>query len=189
MEQTRCGWAKSELDILYHDKEWGKPLHDDKRLFELLILEGMQAGLSWGTILAKRENMRRAFDYFDPAVIAAYDEKKIDALMHNPGIIRNRQKLNAMVTNAGHFLRIAEEYGGFARYIWNFVDGQPIVNMWEKLEQLPASDDISDRMSRELKKQGFKFVGTTICYAYMQAAGLVNDHMVWCEQYGNCPMQ
>lgn len=186
MERIRCEWAKSDLDIRYHDEEWGKPLHDDDLLFEMLILEGMQAGLSWGTILAKRENMRRAFDGFNAVKIAKYTGAKIEKLMADPGIIRNRLKLNSMVTNAKEFLRLQKEYGSFDKYIWQFVEGQPIVNMWEDTAQVPASDENSDRMSKDLKKQGFKFVGTTICYAYMQAVGMINDHMTWCEQYGNC---
>ncbi len=177
----RCPWAKTELDALYHDCEWGVPLHDDSRLFELLILEGMQAGLSWSTILAKRENMRHAFDGFDPAIISAYGEAKLAALLRNPGIIRNRLKLRALAANAAAFLKVQAEFGSFDRFIWSFVDHRPILNRFAAPSDVPAKTEISDRMSKELKKRGFKFVGSTICYAFMQAAGLVNDHLTWCE--------
>ena len=183
MEKMRCTWAKSENEIRYHDCEWGRPLHDDRKLFEFLILEGMQAGLSWRTILDKREHMRQVFDGFDPVVIAGYtDEKRIE-LLADPGIIRNRLKINAMIENARRFLEVQEEYGSFDRYIWSFTDGKTIVNAWTKPEEIPATDEHSDRMSKDLKKRGFKFVGSTICYALMQAIGMVNDHMVWCDWY------
>lgn len=179
----RCPWARNELEIAYHDHEWGKPLHDDARLFELLILEGMQAGLSWSTILAKRENMREAFDGFDPVAISAYGDEKIAALLQNPGIIRNRLKLRSLVGNAAAFLKVQKEFGTFDRFIWSFVNHQPIINRFDDFSQIPAKTEISDRMSKELKKRGFNFVGSTICYAFMQASGMVNDHMVWCCAY------
>ena len=184
MERKFCPWAKGELYLDYHDNVWGRPVHDDGRLFELLVLEGMQAGLSWLTVLKKREAFRRAFDGFDPRVVASYGEEKLAALLADPGIIRNRAKLAAAVTNAQAFLRVQEEFGSFDRYLWSFVDGRPVVNAWERLEQVPATTPVSDRMSRDLKARGFKFVGSTICYALMQSAGLVNDHMVWCDRYG-----
>lgn len=184
--QNRCPWAKSALDIEYHDNEWGKPLHDDHRLFEMLILEGMQAGLSWTTILNKRENMRAAFDNFQPGVIANYDEQKASQLLGNPGIIRNRLKINALAINARAFLAVQSEYGSFDKFIWSFVGGKPIVNAWTDISQVPARTEISDAMSKALLKKGFKFVGSTICYAFMQAVGMVNDHMVFCAQYGLC---
>ncbi len=186
MEEKRCPWAKTSLDIEYHDTAWGKPVHDDAILFEMLILEGMQAGLSWNTILKKRETMREAFDGFDPTVIAQYDQEKKDSLLLNPGIIRNRAKINALITNAQAFLQIQKEYGTFDRYIWSFVNNQPIVNAWTEISQVPAKTEISDAMSKALSSRGFKFVGSTICYAYMQAVGMVNDHMVWCKQYDKC---
>lgn len=186
MESARCPWAKGDNYIAYHDNEWGKPLHDDHELFELLILEGMQAGLSWITILNKRDHMRRVFDNFDAQVVAGYREDKIAELMKDPGIIRNRLKLSAMVTNAKQFLRIQREHGSFDRYLWSFVDGKPIVNAWKTQAEVPACTDLSDRMSKALKGEGFKFVGSTICYAYMQSAGLVNDHFITCPQYANC---
>lgn len=186
MERNICPWAQGELYIAYHDKEWGKPLYDDRELFELLVLEGMQAGLSWITVLKKREAFRAAFDGFEPQIVAAYTDEKKQALLSNPGIIRNRLKIEAAVANAKAFLEVQEEYGSFAQYIWAFVENKPIVNAWESIEQLPAKTELSDRMSRALKKRGFKFVGSTICYAYMQSVGMVNDHMVWCDQYSNC---
>jgi len=186
MISNRCPWAKSALDIEYHDTEWGKPLHDDVKLFEMLILEGMQAGLSWTTILNKRENMRIAFDNFDPAIIVKYDEQKALQLLSNSGIIRNRLKINALAINAKAFLAVQKEYGSFDKYIWGFVDGKPIVNAWTDILQAPARTEISDMMSKSLLKKGFKFVGSTICYAFMQAVGMVNDHIVSCEQYDLC---
>lgn len=180
----RCPWAKSENEIIYHDCEWCRPQHDDRKIFEFLILEGMQAGLSWRTILDKREHMRQVFDGFDPAVIAGYTDEKRSRLLADPGIIRNRLKINALIENARRFLEIQEEYGSFDKYIWSFTDGKQIVNAWKNIEDLPATDEISDRMSRELKKRGFKFVGSTICYSFMQAIGMVNDHVIWCSWYG-----
>jgi len=177
---ARCEWATSDLDIDYHDNEWGKPLHDDQKLFELIILEGMQAGLSWSLILKRREDMREAFDGFDAEKIAKYDEQKIEELMQNPKIIRNRLKLKALVTNAHAFVKIQQEFGSFDKYIWEFVDNKPIMNKWDDINEIPASTELSDHISRELKKRGFKFVGTVICYSYMQAIGMVNDHMIWC---------
>lgn len=185
-EPKRCPWAKHELDHVYHDNEWGKPLLDDRALFEMLILEGMQAGLSWLTILKKRDSFRAAFDCFVPETVAEYGGEKLATLLADPGIIRNRLKLTAAVGNAKAFLRVREEFGGFRDYIWGFVNGVPIVNAWETPEQLPVSTPLSDAMSKDLKKRGFRFVGTTICYSYMQAVGMVNDHMVWCDQYHNC---
>lgn len=186
MEQKICPWAQGDLYVAYHDHEWGKPLRDDQKLFELLILEGMQAGLSWITILKKREAFREAFDGFDPVLVAAYGDAKKQSLMENPGIIRNRLKIEAAVTNARVFLEVQKERGSFAQYLWSFVENRPVVNAWETVEQIPATSEISDRMSRELKKRGFKFVGSTICYAFMQSAGLVNDHLISCPQYRNC---
>jgi len=180
---TRCPWAKKELDILYHDKEWGVPLHDDRALFELLILEGAQAGLSWSTVLSKRENYRKAFDHFDAAKIAAYGPAKIEELMANPGIIRNRLKITAAIRNATAFLKIREEFGSFDAYLWQFVGGHPIRNARRSLAELPARTPESDALSRDLLRRGFKFVGSTICYAFMQAVGLVNDHLVDCPRY------
>lgn len=183
MEVKRCSQAKKDVDIVYHDNEWGKPVHDDNLLFEILILEGMQAGLSWTTILNKRESMRIAFDGFNPQIIAEYSTEKKEELLLNPSIIRNKAKINALVTNAKAFLRIQEEYGSFNNYIWKFVDNHPIVNKWTDLSQVPVNTEISERISKDLYARGFKFIGSTICYAFMQAVGMVNDHMVWCEQY------
>jgi DNA-3-methyladenine glycosylase I len=180
---TRCPWATNDLSVLYHDEEWGRPVHDDRRLFEFLILEGAQAGLSWDTILGKRENYREAFDNFDAARIAKYGQRKIDALMKNPGIIRNQLKIRSAVQNAQSFLRVCEQHGSFDRYIWQFVDGRPIVNSPRTSKQVPASTPLSDAMSKALKKDGFNFVGSTICYAFMQATGMVNDHLVTCFRY------
>lgn len=178
----RCGWARGEM-IDYHDREWGVPLHEDRRLFELLILEGAQAGLNWSTILAKRENYRKAFDRFDAKKIARYDEGKVAALMGDAGIVRNRLKILAAVQNARAFLRVREEFGSFDAYIWRFVDGEPRVNRWRSYRNLPARTLESDAMSRDLKKRGFKFVGSTICYAFMQAVGMVNDHERSCFRW------
>jgi len=180
---TRCRWATSALSIPYHDTEWGVPLHDDRGLFEFLILEGAQAGLSWETILRKRENYRAAFDDFDAARVARYTPKKVERLMADPGIVRNRLKIESTVTNARAFLDVQNELGSFDAYIWRFVDGQPRVNKWSALGQVPASTPQSDAMSKDLKKRGFRFVGSTICYAFMQATGLVNDHAVNCFRY------
>lgn len=177
----RCGWVHDELDMAYHDEEWGTPLHDDRRLFELLILEGMQAGLSWSLILHRREAMRRAFDGFDPNIIANYGDDKLAELLQNPEVIRNRAKIAALVTNAKAFLQVQQEFGSFDAYIWGFVNGKPIENYLQTAADVPVSTPLSDEMSKALKKRGFKFVGTTICYSYMQAAGLVNDHMADCH--------
>lgn len=180
----RCEWSSStELYREYHDREWGVPVHDDRLLFEFLILEGAQAGLSWSTILNKRESYRLAFDGFDPLKIAAYSEEKIAALLQDPGIIRNRLKVNAAVVNAKRFLEVQQEFGSFDRYIWSFVDGRTIVNRWQTLDEIPVSTTESKAMGKDLKKRGFKFVGETICYAYMQAVGMVNDHLVDCFRY------
>lgn len=179
----RCDWAKNDLAIHYHDTEWGKPLHDDQKLFEFLILEGAQAGLSWDTILRKRQNYREAFDDFDAEKIIKYDDKKCAGLLLNEGIIRNRLKIASAVRNAKCFLAVKEEFGSFDKYIWNFVGGKPIVNAWENMKQVPAATEISDAMSKDLKKRGFNFVGSTIMYAFMQATGMVNDHLVSCFRY------
>jgi len=179
----RCTWARSDLSILYHDNEWGVPAHEDRVLFEFLILEGAQAGLSWETVLTKRENYRIAFDHFDPVKISKYDDRKLSKLLNNPGIIRNRLKLASAVGNARCFLQVQEEFGSFDRFIWQFVDGVPKRNKWRTAAEVPASTAESDLMSRELKKRGFKFVGSTICYAYMQAVGMVNDHAVNCFRH------
>lgn len=186
LQEKRCSWARQELDIQYHDHEWGRPLHDDGRLFEMIILEGMQAGLSWGTILKKRESMREAFDGFDPHTIAGYGEEKKAELLQNPGIIRNRAKINALINNARAFLKTQAEFGSFDSYIWSFVNGTPIVNAWTEMGQVPVKTAVSDAMSKDLLARGFKFVGSTICYAFMQAVGMVNDHMVWCDQHEEC---
>jgi DNA-3-methyladenine glycosylase I len=183
----RCGWANgSELEQTYHDEEWGVPLHDDRRLFEFVTLEGAQAGLSWVTILKKRENYRKLFSNFDVEKIARYDKRKLDALMNNPGIIRNRLKIESTVTNARAFMEIQQEFGSFDAYIWRFTDGKPVVNRWRSYEQVPARSEISDSMSRDLKKRGFKFAGSTICYAFMQATGMVNDHTTDCFRHREC---
>lgn len=179
----RCGWAKNDLAIHYHDTEWGAPLHDDRKLFEFLILEGAQAGLSWDTILRKRQNYRAAFDNFNAEKIARYDAKKIENLLQNEGIIRNRLKIKSAIQNAKGFLKIVEEFGSFDTYIWQFVNGKPIINKWKTLLEIPAKTEISDAMSKDLKKRGFNFVGSTICYAFMQACGLVNDHLTDCFRY------
>lgn len=179
----RCDWAKNDLAIEYHDKEWGVPVHDDRILFEFLILEGSQAGLSWDTILAKRENYRKAFDNFNAKKIAKYDEQKFDELMNNAGIVRNRLKIKSAIQNAKAFLVVQKEFGTFDKYIWSFVDGKPLVNQWKMLSQVPAKTEISDKISKDLKKRGFNFVGSTICYAFMQATGMVNDHLVSCFRY------
>jgi len=179
----RCSWASGELSIRYHDKEWGVPVHDDRTLFEFLILEGAQAGLSWDTILNKRENYRKAFDGFDPQRVARYDRRKTQKLLRDPGIVRNKLKVASAVGNAKAFLQVQKEFGTFDRYIWQFVGGEPKVNARKSLKQLPASTPESDAMSKDLKQRGFKFVGTTICYAFMQATGMVNDHVVDCFRY------
>ena len=181
--RTRCAWASNELSIPYHDEEWGVPVHDDRVLFEFLILEGAQAGLSWNTILNKRENYRKAFDGFDPARVARYDRRKIEKLLSDPGIVRNKLKIAAAVENAKSFLSVQKEFGTFDRYIWQFVGGKPLINKRKSLRQIPARTAESDAMSKNLKERGFKFVGTTICYAFMQAVGMVNDHVVDCFRY------
>jgi DNA-3-methyladenine glycosylase I len=181
--KERCGWAKNDLAIQYHDAEWGVAQHDDRKLFEFLILEGAQAGLSWDTVLRKRENYRAAFDSFDAEKIARYDAAKIESLLRNEGIIRNRLKIASAIGNARSFLKIRDEFGSFDAYIWNFVDGKPIVNSWKSLREVPAKTSVSDAMSKDLKKRGFNFVGSTIMYAFMQACGLVNDHLVSCFRY------
>ena len=182
-EKLRCGWAKNDLAIHYHDTEWGVPLHDDQKLFEFLILEGAQAGLSWDTILRKRENYRAAFDNFVAEKIARYDEKKLNELLQNEGIVRNRLKINSAVGNAKSYLEILSEFESFDKYIWSFVEGKPIKNAWQNLSEVPAKTSVSDAMSKDLKKRGFNFVGSTILYAFMQACGLVNDHLVSCFRY------
>ena len=179
----RCDWAENDLAIHYHDSEWGVPLHDDRTLFEFLILEGAQAGLSWDTVLAKRENYRAAFDNFDAAKIALYDEAKSAELLSNTGIIRNRLKIASAVRNAKYYLQTVKEFGSFDKYIWSFVSGKPIVNAWGNANQVPASTPISDAMSKDLKRRGFNFVGSTIMYAFMQATGMVNDHLTNCFRY------
>lgn len=181
----RCDWAQSELMIRYHDEEWGVPVHDDGKLFEFLILEGAQAGLSWETILNKRENYRAAFEGFDAKRIARYDRRRIAELLSNPGIVRNRLKVASAVQNARSFLRLREERGSFDAYIWQFVDGRPHENFWKIRNQVPARTAASNAMSKALKKEGFNFVGSTICYAFMQAVGMVNDHLVKCFRH-NC---
>jgi len=180
---VRCSWATGELSVRYHDEEWGVPVHDDRTLFEFLILEGAQAGLSWSTILNKRENYRRAFENFEPARVIRFDRRKIQKLLANPGIVRNKLKIASSVENAKAFLRVQEEFGSFDRYIWQFVGGKPRINRWKILQQLPAKTAESDAMSKDLKRRGFKFVGSTICYAFMQAVGMVNDHAVVCFRY------
>jgi DNA-3-methyladenine glycosylase I len=180
---VRCAWASSEAAIRYHDKEWGVPVHKDRTLFEFLILEGAQAGLSWETILNKRENYRAAFDRFDAAKVARYDGRKVAQLLKNPGIVRNRLKVASAVRNAQALLLVQKEFGGFDHYIWQFVGGRPRVNSWKAADRLPARTAESDAMSKDLKKRGFNFVGSTICYAFMQAVGMVNDHAVECFRH------
>ncbi len=183
VEVRRCPWAGSELSVAYHDVEWGVPVHDDRMLFEFLILEGAQAGLSWETILAKRENYRAAFDGFDAGKIARYTAARQKKLLANPGIVRNRLKVQAAILNARAFLAVRDEYGSFDGYIWEFVDHRPRRNAWRSLADVPARTPESDAMSKDLKRRGFTFVGSTICYAYMQAVGMVNDHLVDCFRY------
>jgi DNA-3-methyladenine glycosylase I len=180
---VRCKWVGNDLAIAYHDKEWGVPEHDDRVLFEFLILEGAQAGLSWDTILKKRENYRAAFDNFDPRKISKYDARKKTKLMRDKGIIRNRLKIESVVKNARAFLAVQKEFGTFDRYIWQFGGGKPRINAWKPGQRLPASTPESDAMSKDLKKRGFNFVGSTICYAFMQATGMVNDHAIDCFRY------
>jgi DNA-3-methyladenine glycosylase I len=180
---VRCAWANNELAIRYHDEEWGVPVHDDRVLFEFLILEGAQAGLSWNTILNKRENYRRAFAGFDPVRVAKFDARKAESLMNDHGIVRNKLKISSTIENAKAFLAVQKEFGSFDRYIWRFVGGKPKVNRWKSLRQVPAQTAESDAMSKDLKRRGFRFVGSTICYAFMQATGMVNDHLVGCFRY------
>ncbi len=181
---ARCAWVTDDpLYLHYHDHEWGIPVYDDRLLFEFLILEGAQAGLSWLTVLKKRDNYRQCFDNFDPLKIIRYKKHKVDILLANPGIIRNRLKVASVIENAKAYLKIQEEHGSFKDYIWDFVNGRPIQNHWRNHQQLPSKTPISDKMSKDLKKRGFKFVGSTICYAYMQAVGMVNDHTVKCFCY------
>jgi DNA-3-methyladenine glycosylase I len=180
---VRCGWARNDLALAYHDQEWGVPVHDDHRWFEFLLLEGAQAGLSWDTILRKRENYRAAFSGFDPARIARFDQRKLARLLGDEGIVRNRLKIESAVTNAKAFLKIQGEFGTFDDYIWRFVDGRPKVNSWRTMKKVPATTAQSDAMSKDLLKRGFRFVGSTICYAMMQATGMVNDHLVTCFRY------
>ena len=180
----RCNWARKPLDIEYHDREWGVPVHDDRILFEFLILEGAQAGLSWSTILAKRDAYRKAFSGFDPRKVARFDAAKVERLLANPGIVRNRLKIMAAIQNAKAFLLVQKEFGTFDAFIWSFVGGSPKVNAWTAPGQVPARTPESDRMSKELLRRRFKFVGSTICYAFMQAVGMVNDHAVYCFRHG-----
>ena len=183
-EKVRCPWSEhSSIYVDYHDDEWGRPVHDDRQLFEMLVLDGMQAGLSWLTVLKKREAFREAFDGFDPEKVALYDEVKIRELMANPKIIRNRLKINAAVNNAKLFLEIVEKYGSFDKFIWQYVNYKPVVGHWVKIGDIPSVTEISDKISADLKRLGFKFVGSTIIYAFMQAAGMVNDHITACFAY------
>ena len=178
---TRCSWAGDKpVYVKYHDEEWGVPVYNDRKLFEMLILEGAQAGLSWITILNKRPQYRRAFDRFNPEVISNYDQKKVNSLLNDPGIVRNKLKVNAAITNARAFLELKAESGKFSDFLWQFVDGTPVINAWTSQKQVPASSPASEAMSKALKKRGFKFVGSTICYAFMQATGMVNDHTTSC---------
>lgn len=182
--KKRCEWCLSHpVYIEYHDKEWGRPLHDDRKLFEFLILEGAQAGLSWLTVLKKRENYRKAFDGFDPKKIARYDSRKMKTLLKDAGIIRNRLKIESAISNAKAFLAVQKEFGSFSKYLWAFVNGKTIRNRWKSLKELPPRTLISDSLSQDLKKRGFRFVGSTICYAKMQAVGMVNDHLTHCFLY------
>lgn len=181
---TRCDWAvKSKIEQDYHDQEWGIPVHEDRQLFKMLILEGKQAGLSWATILAKRETLCRAFDDFDPAVLITYDDAKVESLLQNDGIIKNRLKVKAVISNAKAYFELCEQCGSLDRYLWSFVGDQPIINAWETIDQVPSSTPLSDAISKDLKKRGFKFVGSTTIYALMQSIGMVNDHLVSCAFY------
>jgi DNA-3-methyladenine glycosylase I len=180
----RCEWClRDQLYIDYHDKEWGVPLHDDRQLFEFLMLEGVQAGLSWYTVLSKREAYREAYDQFDPELVARYDSHRVEELMQNRDIIRNRLKIASSIKNAAAFLKVCEEFGGFDSYIWRFVDGKPIQNQWRTLKEIPAETELSKTISKDLKKRGFNFVGPTIVYSHMQATGMVNDHLVDCFRF------
>jgi DNA-3-methyladenine glycosylase I len=185
--KNRCPWAESDpLYIQYHDMQWGVPLHDDQKLFEMLLLEGAQAGLSWITILKKRKNYQSAFDNFDPDLVAGYDTKKIEELLNNNGIVRNRLKIVSAIENARAFIKVRDEFGSFDKYIWRFCGNKPIVNSWLKQEDIPSKTPESVSMSMNLKKRGFKFVGPVICYAFMQAVGMVNDHLTYCFRYWEC---
>lgn len=181
--KPRCAWISDPLMRRYHDEEWGVPLHDGRKLFEFMVLDAFQAGLSWKTILNKRENFSKTFDHFNPELIAGYDEAKYEDLLADSGIIRNRAKIRATIINAKAFLEVQKEFGSFDRYIWSFVNFQPVMNSWQSLPELPAKTGVSDLMSKDLIKRGFKFVGSTICYSFMQAAGMVNDHVVGCFRY------
>ena len=183
-EPKRCGWARNPLAIAYHDKEWGVPVRSDRKLFEFLILEGAQAGLSWDTILAKRENYRRAYDGFDPQVVARYSAAKIRRLMADPGIVRNQLKIESSVSNAQAFLEVQKEFGSFSTYVWGFVGGKPLRTPRQSMRDVPARTEVSDALSKDLKKRGFRFVGTTIMYAFMQAVGMVDDHVTGCFRHG-----
>ncbi|PHQ79669.1 MAG: DNA-3-methyladenine glycosylase I [Coxiella sp. (in: Bacteria)] len=180
-QKTRCGWVNTDpLYVDYHDQEWGKPIYDDQLLFEFLILEGAQAGLSWWTVLKKRAHYRDVFANFDPHKIARFTDRRVEKLLQDPGIIRNRLKVNAAITNAKAYLKVCDEFDSFSAYIWSFVDGKPVKNHWKTLAEVPVTTPASDAMAKDLKKRGFKFVGTTICYAYMQAVGMVDDHLTTC---------
>jgi DNA-3-methyladenine glycosylase I len=188
MEIIRCGWCeKDDLYRKYHDEEWGKPVYDDETIFEFLVLESFQAGLSWYTILAKRENFRKSFDRFDYKKIAKYSEKKVEELMQNSGIIRNRQKILATISNAQKFMEVQKEFGSFSKYIWGFVGGKPVINHFKTLKEVPATTEISDALAKDLKKRGFKFLGTTVVYAHIQATGMVNDHILDCHKRQELP--
>jgi DNA-3-methyladenine glycosylase I len=182
-EKPRCAWINDPLMRLYHDEEWGVELHDDRKFFEFMVLDAFQAGLSWKTILNKRENFRSAFDNFEPEIIADYSEEKYELLLADAGIIRNRAKIRATISNAKAFLEVQKEFGSFDNYIWSFVDHKPVKNSWQSLSEIPPKTSLSDIMSKDLTKRGFKFVGSTICYSFMQAAGMVNDHVVGCYRY------
>lgn len=179
----RCAWISDPLMQKYHDEEWGVPLHDDRKLFEFMVLDAFQAGLSWKTILNKRENFRKAFDNFEPEIIAKYDGDRYESLLADTGIIRNKAKIRSTIENAKSFLKIQKEFGTFDKYLWPFVDNKTIQNSWGTLSEIPAKTEVSDRMSKDLTKRGFKFVGSTICYAFMQAAGMVNDHVTICFRH------
>jgi len=181
--RIRCAWARDDLARRYHDEEWGVPLHDDHRLFEFIVLEGAQAGLSWDTILRKRDNYREAFDNFDPALIARYDKRRVERLLKNQGIVRNRLKIASAIQNAQAFLAVKEEFGAFDKYIWRFIGGAPKRNSWKTTKEVPAETAEATAMSKDLRKRGFNFVGPTICYAFMQAVGMVNDHWIDCFRY------
>jgi len=179
----RCEWARSDHMIAYHDTEWGVPMRDDRKLFEFLVLEGAQAGLSWDTILKRRDGYRKAFAGFDPKAVAAFDDQRVETLLQDPGIIRNRLKVASTIKNARSFLEVQGEHGSFSNYIWEFVDGKPVKNRWRSLSEIPAHTELSDRISKDLQKRGFSFVGSTIMYAHMQATGMVNDHVAGCFRY------